>query len=129
MLINEGLDELGDFVLLAARKFGGSFKDLLQSSLGGLAFGFERFDAQELIDADRESLCQCWQDFAARGRAFKFPKGDVGMRNAQLLGQLCLGEAGGQPQLNQTLGQWGPVNLFVGLAHALSINRGWWNGG
>lgn len=26
MLINEGLDELGDFVLLAARKFGGSFE-------------------------------------------------------------------------------------------------------
>lgn len=100
---NKGLDELGDYLLLAPRKFGSGFENLLEPSHGGGALGSRWFDSEQLVDACPKYSRKVWQHFAPRWCATELPKANVGRVNADLFSQLHLGQASGLPQFGDAL--------------------------
>jgi len=61
-LVDEGLDDLDDLVLLRAREAGDLLEGLLRLADGpGAAIG-ERGDAEELLDGDAEDLGELGKD-------------------------------------------------------------------
>jgi len=103
LLLHEGFDELGDFLLLTTRQLRRRLKHQLQAAFGRLLLRLGRREAEQRVGADVQRGGELGQDFAAGRLLRPFPKGDVRLRHAELVGELLLREASGLPQFSQVL--------------------------
>jgi hypothetical protein len=91
VLVDEGLDDFDDLVLLRTREA----SDLLEGTLGfadgAWAAIRERRDAEELLDGAAKDLCHLGQDVGAGGLIAVLPEGHVLLGFADELGELDLG--------------------------------------
>ena len=111
VLGDESFDDVDDLVLLAAGKLCRFFKHTMQPAFCRLALGLRRGDAEKLVDAHPEGGRHLWKDFAAWRLVAPFPERNVGLMNAQTLGQLRLREAGSLPQAGQMMPVFGARSL------------------
>ena len=110
MLLDEGLEEGDDLLLLVAREVGGGREKLAHLAGGALAaLGAGLVD--EILDADAAELGDGLELVGAEGDGVAFPVGVGGLRNAELLGGLGLGKAGGEARGVKALPEGG-ARLF-----------------
>jgi hypothetical protein len=119
-LSDQSLDHFGDFMLLPTREHRSRLENFLQAAFSGLFFGLGRRDAEQGVHADAEGVREFGQHFAARRLLRPFPKSDVGLRHAELGGQLLLRQTGGFAQFGQMLPVGGALR-FCGASHTQPV--------
>lgn len=96
MLLEEGVDETRDEVLVPARKGADLFEGALKLGIGRCASN--SLLEQKIFDTNAQGASQGREHIGAGWLGTPFPEGDVCVGDPQRLGQLDLGEAGSSSQ-------------------------------
>jgi len=123
-MLDKGLDELDDLLLLAAGELGDLFEnmtDLAGRSLGSFPVGG---DSDEVIRGCSQGIGQGSDLFCPERDIAAFPGCDHLLGYAESFGQFHLSQTGAQPCFGNALAEfgWFPLERFFCIFHDVSIS-------